>query len=125
MESDDRCFGEVLDALAIDGHDVRARIDAARRPEHGDASDLDATFRYQLFGLLARADAELRESARQRDGGARLQRAIGSPSANAIWPSHTSFPSTSARPLRLPILLRMRTTSASSRTWSPATTGRR
>ena len=100
-----------------------------RRGERSTApADPHAPVRDPALRLAPRADAELRERAGERHRALRLRLQAGpgrSPSANVISPSHASFPSTSARPRRLPILLRIRSTSPSSRTWSPATTGRR
>ena len=126
VEGDDDPRRVVADPAAVHADPVAGRVDPAGRRALDGAVDADAAVGDPALGLAARRDAELGEGAGEGDGARRPQAGPGrSPRANVIWPSHTTFPSTRARPPRLPILLRRRSTSHSSITWSPATTGRR
>ena len=126
VEGDDHPRRVVADPPAVHEDPVAGRVDPAGRPALEGAVDAHAAVGDPALGLAARRDAELGEGAGEGDGARRPQAGSGrSPRANVIWPSHTTFPSTRARPPRLPILLRRRSTSHSSRTRSPATTGRR
>ena len=122
VERDGDAFGVVAHPRAVHGHPRPRRIDAPRGNEHHLAAHRHPPVRDPAARLAARADAELGERAGQ--GQAACQRPVGgrggpsgraprrsharpggsSPSANVIWPSHTTWPSTRATPRRLPIL---------------------
>ena len=126
VKRDDHPRRVVADPALVHLDPVTGRVDPAGRRALEGAVDAHPAIRDPALGLAVRRDPELGEGAGERDGARRPQAVPGrSPRANVIWPSHTTFPSTRARPPRLPILLRRRSTSHSSRTWSPATTGRR